>query len=166
MSNIESVPSINKEIFEAINKQIVVCVPAGNGNGTMNAGTNDEDNSIEETGSILVGAAKFLSGKNKPSATNRGNRVVVYAPGDPNHDLTCGVSNDGYEDFGGTSGATAKVAGVVALMLEKNNQLTPQEVREILGHSQKPVVDQHNEKIGVLLDADQAVREAIAYTHR
>jgi subtilisin family serine protease len=62
--------------------------------------------------------------------------------------------------FGGTSGATAKVAGVVALMLEKNDRLTPQEIRTILMGLNRHVVDQ-GANVGTLLDANKAVCEAI-----
>jgi subtilisin family serine protease len=161
-SNIEAIPSIRQEIMLAINAGIVVVVPAGNGNETGNASVDDAGNAIPETGSILVGATRFHPNKNERAESNGGDRVVVYAPGDSDYDLTCGSPPAGYRlRFGGTSGAAAKVAGVVALMLEKNDRLTPQRVREILGESTKDVVDQLDRRVGVLLDAHQAVSEAI-----
>lgn len=160
-SNIEMVPSIRKEIIEAIAHEVVVCVPAGNGNRSGDAGLDDQGLPIPETGSIVVGATNYDPDTNPAGATNRGSRVVVYAPGDPDNDLTCGSTPIRYRfHFGGTSSATAKVAGVVALMLEKNDQLTPDEIRQILRNSQKQVVDQGT-AVGVLLDANQAVSEAI-----
>lgn len=160
-SNIEMVPSIRKAISEAIDQQIVVCVPAGNGNRSGDAGLDDQGLRIPETDSIVVGATNYDPDTNPVGESNRGSRVVVYAPGDPDNDLTCGSTPIRYRlRFGGTSGATAKVAGVVALMLEKNNQLTPQEIRTILRCSQKFVVDQGT-NIGVLLDAHQAVCDAM-----
>ena len=162
-SSIEAVPSIRAEIVAAINDGIVVCVPAGNGNASGVAGSDDEGAFIEETGSILVGATKFHPQKNERADSNGGDRIVVYAPGDADSDLTCGSPPNRYRlRFGGTSGATAKVAGVVALMLEKNDQLTPAEVRDILQQSQKPVVDRLDRQVGVLVDAHQAVTDAIA----
>jgi len=160
-SNAESIPTINQEIIYAINEGIVVCVPAGNGNGSRDAGLDDGDVAIQETGSIVVGATRFDAEKNIRAGSNGGDRVTVYAPGDSESDLTCGLRG-GYRDhFGGTSGATAKVAGVVALMLEKNDRLTPQEVRTILCSSQKRAVDEDNNDVGVFLDAEQAVSHAI-----
>ncbi len=53
----------------------------------------------------------------------------VVAPG---VDVLSTVLNDGYDDKSGTSMATPYVAGIVALMLEANPNLTPDEVREIL----------------------------------
>jgi subtilisin family serine protease len=162
-SNIEMIPTIRKEIIDAIGNNIVVCVPAGNGNLSGDAGLGDDGLPIETTGSILVGATGFASMINPVSNSNSGNRVVVYAPGDRIHDLTCGALEYEYEEnFGGTSGATPKVAAVVALMLEKNDKLRPCEIREILKHSEKPVVDSQMNQIGVLLDAGRSVAEAIA----
>jgi len=161
-SNIEMVPTIRKEIIEAIKEQIVVCVPAGNGNDSGDAGLDDQSLPIPDTGSIVVGATNYDPDTNPVGGSNKGSRVVVYAPGDSDNDLTCGSTPTRYRlHFGGTSGATAKVAGVVALMLEKNDQLTPQEIREILGRSQKHVGDQGT-TIGAFLDANQAVSEAIS----
>jgi subtilisin family serine protease len=159
--NIEMSPMINKALVEAIAANIVVCVPAGNGNASRDAGIGDDGLPIPPTGSIVVGATRYDKLRNIVGNGNNGRRVVVYAPGDPIHDLTCSLPNDRYRNrFGGTSGAVAKVAGAVALMLEVNPQLTPAEVREILSHSNIPVVDEGGERVGVLLDAEQAVGEA------
>lgn len=160
--NIEMVPSINKAICDAIADGVVVCVPAGNGSPTLDAGIDDDGNPIPPTGSILVGATKFDPATNIRASSNGGTRVVVYAPGDRNHDVTCALSRDKYRNkFGGTSGAVAKVAGVVALMLEVNSQLTHHEVRDILSQSNVPVVDDSGQQVGVLLDAKQGVCEAL-----
>jgi subtilisin family serine protease len=53
----------------------------------------------------------------------------VVAPG---VDIRSTVLNDGYDLFDGTSMATPHVAGVVALMLSANPNLTPAQVEEIL----------------------------------
>ena len=163
-SNPESILSLSTKIREAIAEGIVVCVPAGNGNRSGRADLDDSDAAILPTGAIVVGATRYDPELNPRAAgTNGGPRVTVYAPGDNNCDLTCGL-RDGYRDnFGGTSGATAKVAGVVALMLEMNDQLTPQHVLEILEQrSPKVVLDEAENEVGYLLDANQAVSEAIA----
>lgn len=160
--NIEMIPTIAEEIRRAIrDHNIVVCVPAGNRSG--DAGTGDDNNPIPCTGSILVGATRFDEDNNILGSSKGGSRVVVYAPGDVSSDLTCGfVGNDGYRNgFGMTSGAVAKVAGVAALMLEKNSGLTHQQIRDILRQSQIPVVNDPGTKVGVLLDAEQAVCEAL-----
>jgi subtilisin family serine protease len=165
-SNPEMILSLRTEIMAAIAEGIIVCVPAGNGNRDEDAGLDDVGSPLlPPTGAIVVGATSFDPEINpRAPGTNGGNRVTVYAPGDKNYDLTCGL-RDGYRDnFGGTSGATAKVAGVVALMLQMNEQLTPQQVSEILGRSRKVVLDEaeNSDSVGILVDANQAVTDAIA----
>jgi subtilisin family serine protease len=64
--------------------------------------------------------------------------------------------------FGGTSGAAAKVAAAVALMLQVNPKLTPEQVREIIKKT-GGVVDisaDPKKTAGVFLDAGTAVRVA------
>ena len=123
--NIESDFVINQAIRDAVAANIVVCVPAGNGQG--DAGKDEQGYDIPDTGSILVGATNvenIVLGKT-------GERITVYAPGDPEHDLTCTSLPDLYTNyFGGTSGAVAKVGGAVALLLEADNSLTPAEVKQ------------------------------------
>jgi hypothetical protein len=58
-SNIEMVPTIRKEINDAIDEQIVVCVPAGNGNRSGDAGLDDQGLPIPATDSIVVGATNY-----------------------------------------------------------------------------------------------------------
>ena len=159
--NIESNPVINLAIHDAVEAGIVVCVPAGNGRG--NAGEDEEGNPIQETGSVVVGATdvdNYVVGKT-------GDRITVYAPGDPEHDLTCTSLPRGYTKyFGGTSGAVAKVGGAVALLLEAHASLTPPDVKEILRTSRTKAVytTETSEKVeaGYLLDCEYAVSECKA----
>ena len=159
--NIEMVLTIRKEIIDAIGRNIVVCVPAGDRG--RDAGTGDDGKPIPPTDSILVGATRYHEILNIRNGTNIGSRVVIHAPGDRRFDLTaCDQLNDGYRNgFGFTSGAEPKVAGAAALMLEVNSQLTHHEVRDILSQSNVPVVDDSGQQVGVLLDAEQAVCEAL-----
>jgi C-terminal processing protease CtpA/Prc len=98
--------------------------------------------------------------KRKTSA--RGS-AITEAPGDPEHDLTCGQSGDAAyaNQFGGTSGAAPKVAGVVALMLSVNPDLTHADVREILAGTGSPLTEDPGKPIGVFLNAEAAVAEAL-----
>ena len=79
------------------------------------------------------------------------------------HDLTCGQAADNaYRNgFGGTSGATPKVAGTVALMLSVNPQLSHDDIRDILAGTGSPVTEDPGKPIGVFLNAEAAVAEAL-----
>lgn len=160
LGNVEMCDTIRKAIIDAISSGAVVCVPAGNGG--RDAGVGDDGHPIPPTGSILVGATRYGDSTNVFDHSNFGDRVVVYAPGDIAHDLTCSDSGaSAYRNcFGGTSGATAKVAGTVALMLQVNNNLTNAQVRNILRRSTLPVIDPSSNRVGILLNSEQAVSEA------
>lgn len=164
-ANCEQFPPVRAAIQNAISKGFVVCVAAGNGN--CDAGTADDGTPIPETGSILVGATAYADEDNPraaagPEGSNWGPRVVVSAPGDPNNDVTCsGSSINGYTNiFGGTSGAAAKVAGTIALMLEANPNLTQDEVKSILVETGAPILT--DQPIGRFVDAAAAVAAALA----
>ncbi|MDT9687585.1 S8 family serine peptidase [Streptomyces sp. P9(2023)] len=159
--NYEYVPSVNAAIRTAIAAGVVVCVAAGNGD--RDAGIGDDGRPIPETGSILVGATAYDATVNKRAwFSNYGPRIVVCAPGDDSHDVTCDSSSDtAYRNpFGGTSGATPKVAGTVALMLAANPGLSHAEVRQMLNATGTAVTPDPGKDIGTFLNAGAAVREA------
>jgi len=163
LGNCEQNPAVQGAIHRAISNGFVVCVAAGNGG--RDAGLADDGTAIMPTGSILVGATAYDPKANPrvafgPQASNWGARVVVSAPGDPTNDVTCSASSPtAYRnDFGGTSSAAAKVAGVIALMLEANPQLTHNEVRSILVSTGSAL--KTDKPIGVFLNADAAVSAA------
>ena len=160
--NYEQVPSVNAAIRTAIAGGVVVCVAAGNGN--RDAGIDDSGNAIPETGSILVGATGYDATQN-PRAwfSNYGPRITLSAPGDSNHDVTCNsISNTSYRNnFGGTSGAAPKVAGVAALLLAANPSLTHEEIRTILRNTGGPVVTDVGKPVGTFLNAEAAVQQAV-----
>lgn len=160
--NYEQIPSVHRAIRAAIADGCVVCVAAGNGNRPVDR--TDTDEPFDPTGSILVGATAYDDKVNKRAwFSNYGSRVVVSAPGDQLHDLTCGqVSNNAYRNaFGGTSGATPKVAGTVALMLSVNPKLSHDDVRDILAGTGSPLSEDPGKPIGVFLNAEAAVAEAL-----
>ena len=157
--NYEMVPSVNAAIRTAIAHGVVVCVAAGNGN--RDAGIDDAGNPIPPTGSILVGATEYHASQNRRAGfSNFGSQIVVCAPGDSSHDLTCSSSSDtAYRNgFGGTSGATPKVAGTAALLLEAKPDLSHEEIRNILKSTGTAVVTDANKPVGTFLNAAAAVR--------
>jgi hypothetical protein len=161
LGNYEQVPSVNAAIRTAIAAGVVVCVAAGNGN--RNAGIDDSGNPIPETGSILVGATQYNATQNvRAGFSNFAARITVCAPGDSSHDLTCNNTSDtAYRNgFGGTSGATPKVAGTAALMLAANPSLSHAEVRTILRNTGTAVVTDANKPVGTFLNTQAAVSQA------
>jgi hypothetical protein len=159
--NYEQVPSVNAAIRAAIAAGVVVCVAAGNGN--RDAAIDDAGNPIPPTGSILVGATEYHATENRRAGfSNFGVPVVVCAPGDSAHDVTCSSTSDnGYRNnFGGTSGATPKVAGTVALMLSANPALTHAQIRDFLRTTGGPVVTAAGRAVGTFLNCEAAVRAA------
>lgn len=163
--NYEMVLAVNAAIRSAIAKGIVVCVAAGNGD--RDSGIGDDGAPITPTGSILVGATQYDPIQNvRASFSNWGPRVVVSAPGDADHDVTCSTGSiDSYRNgFGGTSGATPKVSGTVGLMLEVNPSLTPAQVQEILVATGTPIPVGDNKPVGVFINTGAAVAQAAALT--
>src|SRR5436190_2072618 len=163
--NYEQVPSVSAAIVAAIAAGVVVCVAAGNGD--RDAGLDDTGNPFPPTGSILVGATAFHPVNNvRASFSNWGPHVTVAAPGDPSHDLTCGSRADNayVAGFGGTSGATPKVAAAAALMLQVNSALTHQQIRSILNGTGTPVISDPGKPVGTFLDVEAAVHAAMNLT--
>jgi len=163
--NIEQHRDVATAIQLAIGKGYVVCVAAGNGGKDVSV--DDDGNAIPVTGSILVAATLYNDLRTNPRATaglaasNWGDRVAVCAPGDSNHDITCSPTAPNYtSSFGGTSGAAAKVAGTIALMLQVNPNLTQAEVKSILSTTGSDPAPEANRPIGKFLDADAAVAAA------
>jgi len=163
--NFEQVESVAAAIRTAIAGGVVVCVAAGNGDSP--ADMDDEGHTFPETGSILVGATVYGKNRNPRNPnSNYGPSIVVSAPGDPDSDVTCdSTADDEYRDvFGETSGAAAKVAGTVALMLSMNPRLTHADVRKILvdtGGLLTPDPAEPEKTIGRFLNTGAAVKEAI-----
>jgi hypothetical protein len=159
--NYEMVPSVNAAIRTAIAAGVVVCVAAGNGD--RDAGIDDSGSAIPDTGSILVGATEYHATQNRRAGFSNFNaRVTVCAPGDPSHDLTCLSDGDAsYRNgFGGTSGATPKVAATAALMLQVNPALTHAQIRTILRDTGSAAVTDPAKPVGTFLNAEAAVRSA------
>lgn len=79
------------------------------------------------------------------SGSNFGSHIDVVAPGNYIYGLS-NTSNTDYSYYwGGTSQATPLVAGIVSLILSKNNSLTVNEVRNILFQSSADLVGRPTE---------------------
>ena len=160
--NIEQVLSVNAAIQRAIARNVIVVVPAGNGNRDATI-ADDGVTPIPATGSILVGATTYDPSRNPRSQwSNYGSTMTVSAPGDKLHDVTCASNSDSAytNTFGGTSGAAPKVAGTVALMLGVNPKLTHQQARDILFLGPDVVDTDVSKPVGSFLNAKYAVDEA------
>ena len=165
LGNITQIGMIREAILSAIAHGAVVCVAAGNGKHEVS--TADCEDSQEEPcqgdpfkpAGIIVGATDIndLPYQDGSEGTNFGEAVTLSAPGDPNRDLTCSdnLASLFTSSFGATSGAAAKVAGAIALMLQANPKLRHVDVEQIL-RSTGEIINSP-EPIGKLLDCEEAV---------
>lgn len=147
LSSVERVPIIYDAIQEAIKAGIPVIVPAGNFNRELK-----EEALLPDSGSILVGATS--KNNDRWSLSNYGSRVDVVAPGEGLY--TTNEMELETSTFGGTSGASAIVAAIVALIREANGSLSPSEIRELLRNTAKQLGDGTR-----LVQAESAVVKAL-----
>jgi microbial collagenase len=152
---------------------IVVIEPAGNGGHDLNLALRADGTSLDRTtpiffdsGAIVVGARQALSRSRWPSSCF-GNRVDCHAWGElivttssivgpfgPYMGLNPAAGDVG---FGGTSGASAIIAGA-AIVLQgvaraRGTPLTPTRMRELLSG---PFNTSSTDPIGVMPDLEQA----------
>jgi len=119
-------------------------------------------------GAITVGASQGTTsiftlssigptphGRRKPDLVAPGVGIVTCRP--PGTGLGNPINAD-FTRVDGTSSATAYVAGVVALMLQKNPALTPAEVKRILMETTIDLGADTQEAGAGCVDADAAVR--------
>jgi hypothetical protein len=88
---------------------------------------------------------------------NRGPQVAIAAPG---VDILVPAPEGGYQLTTGTSVAAAHISGVVALMLERNKELKPAEVRAILSATAKNIGGAKTDVGAGLVDPAQALSKA------
>jgi serine protease len=142
----------------------VVMVAAGN-----EAADVDKQSPASCEGVVTVAATTRSGGR--ASYTNTGAGVDVSAPGGDFSDGLLTLSNTGdtipaADDFllvAGTSYATAQVSGIAALVLSVNEDLNPQQVRDILVGSARPFTDSSCNRFicgNGIVDASAAVEQA------
>lgn len=175
--------AISKAVREGRNgKGAVVCYAVGN---------EDLDFiSFYAAHPEVIAVAATTSKDDHASYSNRGREVTVCAPSNGDWPITAGRAywdqgvswetgafrywRDGksrgsqYKHFGGTSSACPLVAGICALILSVNPELTAKEVKEILIKTADKIgspseyVNGHSVKYGAgRVNADRAVAEAI-----
>jgi subtilisin family serine protease len=150
--------TLEAAVANAIANGIVVCFSAGNGQlsfpasmtGVIAVGgvhVNYPNLDLEASSYASSFDSSLYPSRHVPDVCGITGRAVTIGGGDkaPSHMLpvqpgstldgiapSTGASNDGWGLFSGTSAASPLVAGVVALLLEKNPALKPAEVKNIL----------------------------------
>jgi subtilisin family serine protease len=120
-------PTIERALAAAYDRGVVLIAAAGN------AGPKSPPLFPAADKHVIAVTATDIDDKLFTGA-NRGNYIAVAAPG---VDILVPAPEGTYQMTTGTSVATAHVSGIVALMLERNPNLTPADVRRILTASAK-----------------------------
>jgi subtilisin len=125
----------NQTMQDALNyasgKGVIVVMAAGNSSG---ASPIYPARYAEKTG-VAVGAVD-KDGDLADFSNRAGNQQLTYVTA-PGVSIYSTVPNNSYESYSGTSMATPHVAGVVALMLSANYNLSDGQVRQILADTSK-----------------------------
>jgi subtilisin family serine protease len=120
-------PSLERALKAAHDKGIVLVAAAGN------AGPKSPPLYPAADPSVIAVTATDIDDK-LFSGANRGRYVAIAAPG---VDILVPAPEGTYQMTTGTSVATAHISGIIALLLERNPQLKPDEIRKILTGSAK-----------------------------
>ena len=115
-------PSLERALKAAYDRNVVLIAAAGN------AGPKSPPLFPGADPNVIAVTATDVDDK-LFSGANRGRYVAIAAPG---VDVLVPAPQDTYQLTTGTSVAAAEVSGVVALMLERNPNLRPADVRRIL----------------------------------
>jgi subtilisin family serine protease len=120
-------PSIERAIKVAHDRGIVLIAAAGN------AGPRSPPLYPAADRNVIAVTATDIDDKLFGGA-NRGRYIAIAAPG---VDILVPAPQNTYQMTTGTSVATAHISGIVALLLERNPQLKPEDIRRILTASAK-----------------------------
>src|SRR5207253_5745519 len=120
-------PSLERALKAASDKGVVLIGAAGN------AGPRSPPLFPGADPNVIAVTATDIDDK-LFSGANRGRYIALAAPG---VDILVPAPEGTYQLTTGTSVATAHISGIVALLLERNPNLSPAEVRRILTQSAK-----------------------------
>jgi len=115
-------PAIHRSLEAARKKGIVLVAAAGN------AGANSPPLYPAADPNVIAVTATDSDDK-LFEQSNRGRHITVAAPG---AQILVAIPDNGYEMSSGTSYSAAEVSGIVALMLQRTPDLTPDRVKVIL----------------------------------
>jgi filamentous hemagglutinin family protein len=145
-------PSMERALKAAHDKGIVLIAAAGN------AGPKSPPLFPGADPNVIAVTATDANDKIFAGA-NRGRYIAVAAPG---VDILVPAPEDTYQLTTGTSVSSAEVAGIAALLLERNPNLGPEDIRKILTTSAKhPGTKERDDDFGSgLVDPSKAIQDA------
>jgi subtilisin family serine protease len=145
-------PSLERALKAAHDKGIVLIAAAGN------AGPKSPPLYPGADPNVIAVTATDVNDKLFAGA-NRGSYIAVAAPG---VDVLVPGPDNTYQLTTGTSVASAEVSGLAALLLERNPNLTPDDVRKILTSSARRLgsKDRDNDFGSGLIDPSKAIQTA------
>ncbi|WP_017716608.1 S8 family serine peptidase [Kamptonema formosum] len=133
-----SLPQTAAALAEARQRGVVAAIAAGNEKGAGGNVPDDPAIRAAEDLAIAVGAVdrnRQLAYFSNSASSLLGIYDFVVAPG---VDVRSATPNNSYASLDGTSMATPYVAGVIALMLQANPNLTPAQIENILSSTASP----------------------------
>jgi subtilisin family serine protease len=145
-------PSLERALKSAHDKGIVLIAAAGN------AGPKSPPLYPGADPNVIAVTATDVNDK-LFSGANRGGYIAVAAPG---VDILVPAPDNTYQLTTGTSVASAEVSGLAALLLERNPDLTPEDMRRILTSSARRLgaKDRDDDFGSGLVDPSKAIQTA------